>query len=84
MSLTTKTVAAPFNRLQLQSYGIASGAPIEGSRTDAQVSMGSPASFLHCRGLGKYQPCPAHRETAQVNQVPVVREAVDGRVLAHR
>jgi hypothetical protein len=38
----------------------------------------------HRGGLGDHQPEPADRTRAEMDQVPVVRHAVDRRVLAHR
>ena len=50
---------------------------------DAQVVGGNPPVRLHGGGFEDDQPGPAHGPTAQVHQVPVVGQAVHGRVLAH-
>ena len=51
---------------------------------DSQVSRGDPAVAGDGRGLGHDQRRPAHRPAAEMDQVPVVAQALLGTVLAHR
>ncbi|MOA70602.1 hypothetical protein D3C78_1996010 [compost metagenome] len=50
----------------------------------AKVFGGDPPVGRDRRGFGKYQTRATYRATAEVYQMPVVSEAVDTGVLAHR
>ncbi|MNJ71537.1 hypothetical protein D3C77_680890 [compost metagenome] len=49
----------------------------------AQILGGDPTVGSDRRRLGENQPGAAHRAAAQVNQVPVIGQAVDTGILAH-
>ncbi len=50
----------------------------------AKVAMRAAALFSNGGRLGKDQPGAAHGEPAQMHQMPVIRDAVPGAILAHR
>ncbi|MNS90482.1 hypothetical protein D3C72_1245340 [compost metagenome] len=48
-----------------------------------QVLGSNPAIGSDRRGFGKNQSGTAHRAAAQMNQVPVIGQAIDTGILAH-
>ena len=54
------------------------------SRPDAQISWGDAPFCQYSRRFGHHHRRSAHCAAAQVHQMPIVRESVDARVLAHR
>ncbi len=48
------------------------------------VAMADAAGRLNAGRLDEDQGCPAEGEAAEVDEVPVLHHAIDGRVLAHR
>ena len=51
---------------------------------DAQILRRDPALRSHRARLGEHQPGTTHRPGAEVHEMPIVRESVLARVLAHR
>ncbi len=53
-------------------------------RPDAQIPRADATLGEHGGRFGHHHGRSAHRAAAQVHQVPIIREAVDARILAHR
>lgn len=53
-------------------------------RPQAEIAIGNAPLGDDARGLDQDQPEAAQREAAKMHQVPVIGEAVLGRILAHR
>ena len=51
---------------------------------DSEVVRTDPAVGEYGSRLGQHGPCAANRPAAEVDEMPVAREPVDARVLAHR
>ena len=51
---------------------------------DAQVTGSDTALACHGSGFGEDEARPTNRPTAEVNEVPVISQAINGAILTHR